>query len=515
MRSFFPITAKYSMQRHAVKSPPAQSDITDEQNSENDAPNLSVESSNLGLNREENLKNEQNKDGETLECLGERITKNLNLGKDESEMLSSQEKEKEFIEEKRVVDGTKGNDGISPINQGIVLSLDERGKDEIAVSEFKEIQGRSVMISSSASLPLLSSSYHEMEDENSHPPSQVQETPKDVIINQIQSNIMPRGSEAKGSFNLEIHKPTQHIKENKSSTSSQWNDQDSNVQSRAELLRRVDELRYQLVQDESDMYGTSHLQLKSSRLAHRRSLHHTSMMRMQESEPEIYDHSLEEGLRLSRQNVPNCVHCHALPPPPLGIFCINGLCMSCCHIYCSSSQSTMSGSGDWQYHASPSKPSYFLRSNSSSTGTEDLWLARSEQQQNVKKDHRVTKRHCRPIFGGANLITCYKCHKLIQMPDDMVISRRINKLRCGSCYKILTFEIPKELSREEIASNLLSNSYHSVVDSGPSSTAKSFSREGLNTIDVEGDKKKLSSLHSLMGYSSARDIIFQLSSDED
>ncbi|KAK9077985.1 hypothetical protein SSX86_002042 [Deinandra increscens subsp. villosa] len=54
------------------------------------------------------------------------------------------------------------------------------------------------------------------------------------------------------------------------------------------------------------------------------------------------------------------------------------------------------------------------------------------------------KRYVRPISGGSPWITCYRCSKLLELPQSfLVINKRYHSLRCGACLKVLNFTLSK------------------------------------------------------------------------
>ncbi|ERN04209.1 uncharacterized protein LOC18432362 isoform X1 [Amborella trichopoda] len=50
--------------------------------------------------------------------------------------------------------------------------------------------------------------------------------------------------------------------------------------------------------------------------------------------------------------------------------------------------------------------------------------------------------HCRPIASGAPFVTCYKCLRLLQLPENFHVSRKKHyKLKCGACSRVLSFSL--------------------------------------------------------------------------
>lgn len=51
-------------------------------------------------------------------------------------------------------------------------------------------------------------------------------------------------------------------------------------------------------------------------------------------------------------------------------------------------------------------------------------------------------RPCRPFAGAAPFIICYNCSELLQIPEQvMQIGKHLHKLRCGSCSQLISFEL--------------------------------------------------------------------------
>ncbi|KAI8532042.1 hypothetical protein RHMOL_Rhmol11G0182500 [Rhododendron molle] len=51
-------------------------------------------------------------------------------------------------------------------------------------------------------------------------------------------------------------------------------------------------------------------------------------------------------------------------------------------------------------------------------------------------------RRCRPTAGGAPFVTCYNCHKLLQLPEKfLLMDINQKKVRCGGCSTVILFAI--------------------------------------------------------------------------
>ncbi|XP_031498052.1 uncharacterized protein LOC116262710 isoform X1 [Nymphaea colorata] len=68
---------------------------------------------------------------------------------------------------------------------------------------------------------------------------------------------------------------------------------------------------------------------------------------------------------------------------------------------------------------------------------EDMCLESFHQAEEIAMTMKTTA--CQPIFGGAPFITCYRCSKLLKLPDLLHSKKRINKVKCGNCSLVLNF----------------------------------------------------------------------------
>ncbi|XP_020587745.1 uncharacterized protein LOC110029678 [Phalaenopsis equestris] len=55
---------------------------------------------------------------------------------------------------------------------------------------------------------------------------------------------------------------------------------------------------------------------------------------------------------------------------------------------------------------------------------------------------RKERRPCRPVAGAAPFIVCYNCSELLQIPEEILeMGKHQHKLRCGSCSQLISFEL--------------------------------------------------------------------------
>ncbi|MQM20736.1 hypothetical protein Taro_053766 [Colocasia esculenta] len=188
-------------------------------------------------------------------------------------------------------------------------------------------------------------------------------------------------------------------------------------------------------------------------------------------------------------------------------------------------------------HCGPcSLQSYSHPSTASSSGFSDLDRDhhRGKLPGKEKRQHRK-RRQCRPVSGGAPFVVCDKCLELLQLPVDFLICRgRLHKLRCGACSEVLTFLYqgghiaPHHASIHELSAHPSQDTLHEdpvsySEENGPP-PSQTYSTDGepctLRSSPEEEGKKRYKQLmgdpplHHLLGYASARDLIF-VPGDED
>ncbi|KAL5711477.1 hypothetical protein ACHQM5_021927 [Ranunculus cassubicifolius] len=104
------------------------------------------------------------------------------------------------------------------------------------------------------------------------------------------------------------------------------------------------------------------------------------------------------------------------------------------------------------------------------------------KNQSGEPREKCPKRHYRPIAGGAPFITCYSCKKLLFLPADSFLSnKRLHRLQCGSCSKVLTFSFHEGSLVSPYTQNDVASS------KGSTSTRNSVFRSHPHPIDNQGD----------------------------
>ncbi|XP_077215482.1 uncharacterized protein LOC143850041 [Tasmannia lanceolata] len=192
--------------------------------------------------------------------------------------------------------------------------------------------------------------------------------------------------------------------------------------------------------------------------------------------PLCYNHDFgQEELQCCNTNYPlntnrkvSCFHCYpenwnysALLQPNI---CYNkGPCRACpgmCHHSCTSIP---------QRHMDSTFPPNFH----SSQIHDRRHIEREMEKFYYKEKSQPIKRHCWPLAGGAPFVLCYRCWKVLQLPADFLLLRRLHhKLRCGSCSEVLGF------SRNDRNSHGLLYSYSPTQIPHPPSVADDSTDSG-------------------------------------
>jgi hypothetical protein len=93
-----------------------------------------------------------------------------------------------------------------------------------------------------------------------------------------------------------------------------------------------------------------------------------------------------------------------------------------------------------------SSPQHFTASKlplyGSETNSDDQRCRAAAVRKYLREKQNLAKRHHRPIAGGAPFITCHKCSKLLQLPANFLLYKRVcHKLKCGECSEVLKFSL--------------------------------------------------------------------------
>ncbi|XP_006658135.1 uncharacterized protein LOC102714659 [Oryza brachyantha] len=148
---------------------------------------------------------------------------------------------------------------------------------------------------------------------------------------------------------------------------------------------------------------------------------------------------------------------------------------------------------------------------------------------------------CRPVLKGAPFIICSSCFKLVQVPADFAVSTKtVRKLQCGSCSAVLCYsyrdpdrkkhgdqystdgsqaarrhprrdpfafmddfghvDVSYSTEDEQPLHVSRNSSFNSIDDEAPNATAATQQQQ---------QQQQSSSLHRLMGYGSASDLLFR------
>uniref|UniRef100_A0A1D1XZT2 Uncharacterized protein At5g05190 n=1 Tax=Anthurium amnicola TaxID=1678845 RepID=A0A1D1XZT2_9ARAE len=171
-----------------------------------------------------------------------------------------------------------------------------------------------------------------------------------------------------------------------------------------------------------------------------------------------------------------------------------------------------------------------------------------------KERRQRPRSHCRPVSGGAPFVICNSCLEVLQLPVDFLLSvARRHKLRCGGCSQVLIFLyhgghiVPQSSAQLDTLPTEVNNAMnhgskheqsvnhsHDSLQGDPVSyceeygppVSKSYSTDGepapfimrspLQQESRSHGKQALDlPLHRLMGYASARDVMFVPSDEEE
>lgn len=172
------------------------------------------------------------------------------------------------------------------------------------------------------------------------------------------------------------------------------------------------------------------------------------------------------------------LHCHLEPD----LCCNNRLCTACSYSFCCHS----------------SKP------------------RRSVQHRKA----RAAKSYCRPVSGGAPFVVCSGCFEVLHVPADLLVSTSSsNKLKCGACSAVMALSFPARCARPAPSRASGKPSEEDPVsfsgEYGVSFADGSSVEEAEPVLDVSRASPRSgasggggAALHRLMGYSSARRLLF-------
>ncbi|XP_062092297.1 uncharacterized protein LOC133798117 [Humulus lupulus] len=146
----------------------------------------------------------------------------------------------------------------------------------------------------------------------------------------------------------------------------------------------------------------------------------------------------------SHQFDPSCSHC--CPPkwqrsaqlPPPSHYNNSGPCRTHPgHNYCTC-YSSCPPSPQWSMDSEYPPWGREMQSDDQRRRSQDLTNYLREKQ----RPQRLAKRHFRPFAGGAPIMVCYKCSKILQIPADFFLfKKKCHRLRCGACSEVLKFSL--------------------------------------------------------------------------
>ncbi|WVY92095.1 hypothetical protein V8G54_037609 [Vigna mungo] len=159
---------------------------------------------------------------------------------------------------------------------------------------------------------------------------------------------------------------------------------------------------------------------------------------------------------------PSCFNCcpqqwqHSAELPPRDLYQHEELCRhnpghNCCS----------------PHHSYPVSPQWSMTSNLQAHAHETMscdQMYRPEVKKHFREKPVLTRRHYRPVAGGAPFVTCNKCLKLLQLPADFLLFKRVfHQLKCGACQEVLKFSLHNRSHIVSYASNDVEPSLNEVI----------------------------------------------------
>ncbi|CAJ1970562.1 unnamed protein product [Sphenostylis stenocarpa] len=177
------------------------------------------------------------------------------------------------------------------------------------------------------------------------------------------------------------------------------------------------------------------------------------------------------------------------------------------------------------HHSYPLSPQWSMTSNLLAYAHETKSCDqryRPEENKHFMEKPILTRRHYRPVAGGAPFVTCNKCLKLLQLPADFLLFKKVfHQLKCGACQEVLKFSLQNRSHIVSYLPNALGppSSYlddqNEVIDGrnppseshanyhSPHVDHVSYSDDCSNSVgksySSEGDPVSVTPLHSLHG----------------
>ncbi|KAL9315889.1 hypothetical protein ACSQ67_016890 [Phaseolus vulgaris] len=168
---------------------------------------------------------------------------------------------------------------------------------------------------------------------------------------------------------------------------------------------------------------------------------------------------------------PSCFNCspqrwqHSAELPPRDLYQHEELCRpNAGHTCCS------------PHHSYPVSPQWSMTSNHLAHAHERMscdQMYRPEVKKHFREKPILSRRHYRPVAGGAPFVTCNKCLKLLQLPADFLLFKRVfHQLKCGACQEVLKFSLQNKSHIVSYASNALESPNEVIHDSNPPSESR-------------------------------------------
>ncbi|CAL5189550.1 unnamed protein product [Lathyrus oleraceus] len=164
-------------------------------------------------------------------------------------------------------------------------------------------------------------------------------------------------------------------------------------------------------------------------------------------------------------------------------------------------------------HSYPSSPQWLMTKHVHGRETKSCdQRYRAPEMSYSREKPNASKRHYRPVAGGAPFVTCLKCLKLLQLPADFLLFKRVcHKLKCGACQEVLKFSLHNRIhivsyapntvglpSSELEVHNMLINGINSHA-ADPVSYSDDYGHSASKSYSSEGDPVSVAPFHHLRG----------------
>ncbi|KAJ0978380.1 hypothetical protein J5N97_013854 [Dioscorea zingiberensis] len=146
---------------------------------------------------------------------------------------------------------------------------------------------------------------------------------------------------------------------------------------------------------------------------------------------------------------------------------------------------------------------------------------------NLKEKRQANvKQYFLPVERGAPFVICSGCLSVLHLPPDFLVTqkKRLHRLRCGACSEVLVFRFraqvhagsssaaerqhpPTEASTSHSNECYTEECRQFSLDQSSSVESLQFLRMPRNSLEIKNMERGCSSLHQLMGYDSASELL--------